>query len=348
MTLEYVNICVACGKDKFKLIHENLNDTLCNSSNKTWKIYKCINCLSIFLNPRYDKHSIYEAYNEYHTHGNDDQNKNKKSSIALLKRSISNSYRNKKYGTLYEPNFPFGYLVISILGRYKDQINSEFRCIKLNQNKIKKKVLDVGFGGGNFLKIANDLGWQSFGVDTDPVTVKNAKKRGHRVELGGIEKFSIFEQYFDCITISHVIEHVHNPNEVLNIAFSILKPGGTLWIETPNSEAIGHKFFGRDWRGLEPPRHLTIFSWCGLEKALLTSGFEQLEKKPRIYLYKPMAKASLKVSESMLINIYKKIRIIVESPIVSLLSLLRSEYCEFITIEAVKPNIQSRVSEDKN
>jgi hypothetical protein len=61
-----------------------------------------------------------------------------------------------------------------------------------------------------------------------------------------------------------------------------------------------------------------------------------------------MAKASLKVSESMLINIYKKIRIIVESPIVSLLSLLRSEYCEFITIEAVKPNIQSRVSEDKN
>jgi len=336
MTYEFIKECPACSEKNFTKVYENLTDTLYKSSTKTWTMYKCTACESLFLNPRYDIDSISEAYKKYHTHGKDAVNGNNVSIISYIKRSVSNAYRNKKYGTSYGSIFPLGFFIVFLLRQYKEQIDSEFRCIKYNKRN-SKRILDVGFGGGSFLKIAQDLGWQSFGVDTDPVTVINASKNGFAVELGGIEKFANYEEFFDCVTISHVIEHVHDPRETLRIAFAILKPGGTLWIETPNSKAIGHDIFGRDWRGLEPPRHLTIFSWSGIEKALHTVGFIKLKKRPRVHLFKPMAKASSRTSENSSENIFLKIKILIGSPFIALMSIFNSKYCEFITIEAIKP-----------
>ena len=41
---------------------------------------------------------------------------------------------------------------------------------------------------------------------------------------------------FDVICMFHVIEHLSNPDEYLKDLYSLLKPGGVLICETPNSE----------------------------------------------------------------------------------------------------------------
>ena len=58
---------------------------------------------------------------------------------------------------------------------------------------------------------------------------------------------------------------------------ALLAPGGTLVAITPNNESHGHAVFGRHWRGLEPPRHLQVFSRASLGEAARRAGFAHVE-----------------------------------------------------------------------
>ncbi len=98
---------------------------------------------------------------------------------------------------------------------------------------------------------------------------------------GGIEVLAERRDEFDVITISHVIEHAHDPLSILKASYRLLKPGGCLWIETPNIQSYSHARFGRFWRGLEPPRHLTIFNDDSLRTSLSRAGFVAVERPHR-------------------------------------------------------------------
>jgi hypothetical protein len=78
--------------------------------------------------------------------------------------------------------------------------------------------------------------------------------------------------------MSHSIEHLHDPVDVLHEIRRILQPGGTVWIDTPNLNSNGHKVFGADWRGLEPPRHLVLFTTAALSSTLSRAGFDQIRQ----------------------------------------------------------------------
>jgi 2-polyprenyl-3-methyl-5-hydroxy-6-metoxy-1,4-benzoquinol methylase len=82
------------------------------------------------------------------------------------------------------------------------------------------------------------------------------------------------------VTLSHVIEHVHDPVETLRHCCRVLEPGGYLWIETPNVDSAGYATFGRFWRGLEAPRHLVIFNADSLARLLRQVGFDRVEVLP--------------------------------------------------------------------
>jgi len=145
-------------------------------------------------------------------------------------------------------------------------------------------VLDIGCGDGGFLSRARDAGWVVAGADPDPQAVENAKQLGLDVRLGGIDCFNE-PSAFEVITLNHVIEHVHRPVDTLMKAYFLLKPGGQLYVETPNASAFGHRLFKANWRGLEVPRHLTVFSWYALEDILKQSGFCDLERVVRADIF---------------------------------------------------------------
>lgn len=75
--------------------------------------------------------------------------------------------------------------------------------------------------------------------------------------------------------MNHVIEHVYNPDQLLTACCKLLKPGGIFVSVTPNIESLGHRIFKNHWRGLEPPRHLHIFSTNALLKNAKKSGFQK-------------------------------------------------------------------------
>jgi 2-polyprenyl-3-methyl-5-hydroxy-6-metoxy-1,4-benzoquinol methylase len=120
-----------------------------------------------------------------------------------------------------------------------------------------------------------------FGIDFDAVAVEVARKDGLEVHQGGLDTLrSLASRRFDHVTCSHVLEHVHEPVDWLREVWRVLKPDGTLWIQTPNACSLGHELYGVSWRGLEPPRHLTIWTESNLVKRLASSGFRQIKVLP--------------------------------------------------------------------
>jgi SAM-dependent methyltransferase len=100
------------------------------------------------------------------------------------------------------------------------------------------------------------------------------------------------EQTFDAITLSHVIEHVAAPRIMLQDCWRLLKPGGYIWVETPNADSMGYEIYGSNWRGLEVPRHLVLFTADSLRLNLEQAGFERIHILPPVDVTKQLFSAS--------------------------------------------------------
>lgn len=133
-------------------------------------------------------------------------------------------------------------------------------------------LLDVGCGNGKFIRQMRSLGWNACGVDPDPAAVAQGLRIGLNVFQGSIMDLPPDPSY-DVITLNHVIEHVPDPISLLAECKKRLTPTtGRLMIMTPNLDSLGHRWFGRFWRGLEIPRHLTLFSSAALKKCASRAG----------------------------------------------------------------------------
>jgi SAM-dependent methyltransferase len=140
-------------------------------------------------------------------------------------------------------------------------------------NRPERLLVDVGCGRGDFLARMQSLGWNVLGVEPDPVAAGLARSRGIDVFVGRLEEAGLAGDIADQVTLNHVLEHVERPADLLKECRRILRPGGRLVIYTPNAESFGHRRFGRAWRGLEPPRHLFVFSPRALRRMLHKAGF---------------------------------------------------------------------------
>jgi SAM-dependent methyltransferase len=85
---------------------------------------------------------------------------------------------------------------------------------------------------------------------------------------------------FHHVFMNHVLEHFHDPRTALAEVARLLVPGGRLWLTQPNLGALGLARFGAYWRGLEPPRHLSLYTRARLSTFLAETGFEKIRTLP--------------------------------------------------------------------
>src|SRR5207245_1005319 len=117
------------------------------------------------------------------------------------------------------------------------------------------RLLDVGCGSGDYLVRMRALGWDVAGLEPDHAAASQARRRDLAVEVGTAETADFPAESFDAITLSHVIEHLHDPHVALERCARWLKPHGVLWLATPDLDSAGQRRYGRDWLALDPPRH---------------------------------------------------------------------------------------------
>lgn len=272
--LEHVKKCPVCDEENRTLLHSDLTDRIFFAAPGKWTMWRCVRCRSAYLDPRPTPETIGLAYANYYTHAEHREHQSS-SWIEWLRNSLGNDYRNARFNTRLRPAIPFvGRRMVRLFPHIRRRIELEYRC--LPRWRKQARLLDIGCGNGEFLYLVRRAGWQIAGVEPDNNARKIAKDSGIAVRPS-LRDWEDAKDSFDFATASHVIEHVHDPRQFLCDIHDLLRPQGRLYIQTPNIDASTHQRFGKYWRGLEPPRHLVLFTRQSLVDALGKAGFRVLQ-----------------------------------------------------------------------
>lgn len=331
--LEYLGSCPLCGSDQRTLLYEGLRDRIFFCAPGAWTLHRCDGCSCAYLDPRPTPETISKAYEHYYTHEDEAQG----ATVSLWKRikhAGKNGYLNRAWDTSFSPaSRMIGMLLPPSI---KALIDGQMMR-HLPRPAGGRSLLDVGCGSGHFLSFAQSAGWRVTGIDPDPQAVETARSNGFNVVLGNIEALAQESECFDAITVSHVIEHVYDPQMLLNSCYRLLKPSGYFWIDTPNIDSYGHSEFKDDWRGLEPPRHLQLLSWTQLQRMLDEAGFIQVTQASWRPVYLALICYSKAIKNGEVVG---KMKPTCQDRIKSYLVELsnRSDYAkrEFVTLQAKK------------
>lgn len=226
-----------------------------------WSFRCCNACGVYWLDPAPLPQEMWKAYVSYHTHS-------QRRDHPLLKSLLSLAHRFIR----------LAYAPAMITSGLKHEA-AALRFMMLG-DVTPEKLLDVGCGGGRFLRRMQKRGWQVAGTDFDEQAARKVRERyGIETHVGDLPQCGLPAASFDAITLSQAIEHLYDPQATLRECLRLLKPGGLLVMTTPNARSLGATEFGANWRGWEAPRHLHLFTVASLRSLTQQAGFDIVEAR---------------------------------------------------------------------
>ncbi len=141
-------------------------------------------------------------------------------------------------------------------------------------------MLDIGGGAGNRARVLARLGYGVTVVEPDPAQAAHARTQLAGVATVcdvGIEDLPPDMALFDAALLSHVLEHLSDPDAVLRDVRQRLRPGGTLVVMVPNAGGFEARAFRGRWHAWEPARHRWHFTRVGLRRLVAQAGFAAVD-----------------------------------------------------------------------
>lgn len=150
-----------------------------------------------------------------------------------------------------------------------ERLLEEFALYKKNN-----RILDVGCGNGQFLEEAKRKGWETWGTEYSKGAVLHTQKKGLNVLHGRLNEVLEDLPQFDVITSFEVIEHLNNPAREIDLMKNILRPGGIIYITTPNFNSVLRYLLKHRYDVITYPEHLIYFTPKTLTYLMKTKGFD--------------------------------------------------------------------------
>ena len=213
----------------------------------TWNVWQCERCNHRFLNPQPTWEELRDYYHEQYK--------------------------------AYDPSHGLESDFDAVVQRAREC--GEYRHVSIRPGM---RVLDVGCGGGSFLRVARELGAKVEGVEPSTVAAQRACQYGLSVFKGTLEQYAGqvgSDNLFDLVTFSHVIEHVPDPIETLATAGGLLNENGMIWVKVPNGDCRFARALGWRWHSTDLPLHLMHFSLTSIRVTAEHAGLSVR----RLYTY---------------------------------------------------------------
>ncbi len=248
------------AKNFYELIEkEDINCPVCNSDKSNhYELYigdrygmdirtvGCKDCGMIFLNPRPTQMTMVNFY--------------------------ANDYR-KFYETVDKPTSeyvkqgPFIPRAQYVLKQLKQNLPVDY----------SGKALDIGCAEGTLLKHIGDefTNLELYGLEPNSNFVEYARKntRAKKIFISDFQSlFDNITEKYTLITMTHVLEHILDPLDVLISIKNILEPEGYFYVEVPNVMDIEAKGLGNIHIG-----HVLSFYPEPFRQVLTRAGFEVVE-----------------------------------------------------------------------
>ena len=148
----------------------------------------------------------------------------------------------------------------------------------LGKGKTRGRLLEVGGGNGFFLDEALASGFLSIdGVEPSIEAVSKAseKVRPH-MKTSMLVSGLYSTESFDVVTMFHVLDHLPNPLETLNLCNELLKPGGTFVVAVHNERSFSARLLGSK-SPIFDVEHTFLYSKRSAKKLFEKAGFENIK-----------------------------------------------------------------------
>jgi SAM-dependent methyltransferase len=169
--------------------------------------------------------------------------------------------------------------------------NSKFIFLQRSFGSRAFKLLDVGAGNHSPSKtVALFPSCEYYAVDLNrdynnsPEDFK-VMKSFYEMDLTRLDFDSIPDAYFDGIWIVHVIEHLHNGDEVIEKLIQKLKPGGYMYVEYPGVKSTTLPSMYGSLNFYDDSSHVRIYSLAELAALFEQHGCRILKKGVRRNVY---------------------------------------------------------------
>ena len=214
--------CPCCDSDKTQM-HLWVKDLFLTG--EAFEIQECLKCGLLFTEPRPDPNSIGKYYQseEYYSH-----QENKNGFIPRIYETVKGFNLKKKYKLA-------------------------------TKGMTKGRMLEIGCGAGDFLKVMENKGWNCTGIEPSENAKAIARKKVKEQLYNPEDINSLPDESFDLITMWHVLEHVDNLKEEIMHLERLLKKGGRLVLALPNFKSADAEYYREYWAAYDVPRHLNHF-----------------------------------------------------------------------------------------
>lgn len=252
--------CIICGNNQLKSFHaviaEFLRHKMFDNKHGFTEMLYCPKCKVSYFKLRPNNEQVNAYYEDY------------------------KSEKHNVLRTEFEPDYPKVLTLEPVLPDRKIVFKRDMEVIK-DKWKTFDKILDYGGSGVFFDEIATDS--KQFVYD-------KAKK----AELGKItilECLEEFDNYFNFIMSTQVLEHVSNPVEMVKEIYSKLKPGGYAYIAVPQEPNVPNNMnLIQKVQKLNHPfvmhEHINAFVPQTLKYILKNTGFKIIDCKKAGYPHK--------------------------------------------------------------
>lgn len=139
----------------------------------------------------------------------------------------------------------------------------------------RQRMLDIGCDMGFLLEAAKADGFaEVFGIEPNPVARKAVEQTlGAKISDRFFEDTDYPADYFDLVSMIHVLDHLFDPRIVLGRALSNLRPGGVIVAVVHNADALLYKLLGEKYPIFNFYHHY-FFSKKTLAALFRSQGYE--------------------------------------------------------------------------
>jgi SAM-dependent methyltransferase len=244
-----VKSCPYCDGNRLELLFDGVTDRL-RFVPGSWTFLQCADCRSAVLSPKPTDERLGSLYPPIYT-------------FSTAAGGAAGLVASVEYRLFFHP-------------QYRTQVATILKALG-TRSAGGRRLLDVGCGRGHRLPLLQASGFTVEATDLEPEVVAFvARQFGIRAVVSDVADLtSNFKPAsFDVVTAFYVLEHVPDVHAALAAYYALMKPGGLLVVAVPFVDGLQPRLFGRRWSNTaEAPRHLSIPSHAGLQKACETQGF---------------------------------------------------------------------------
>lgn len=195
-------LCPVCNSNGCEIVHSQQNDYVIGFDFVDYEnnFVLCKDCGLVYSNPVPTEDELIKYYSSFSNYTNPENNGKAHSSSYIKFNRIYNLVKNE-----FRPNF-------------------------------KGKVLEIGCGTGIGLSIFKENGWSVLGVEPSETASKIAKNLYNIDVINSTFDENILHLIgkVDIVILSHVLEHLTEPNKMIELMKLVMSENGIIYIEVPN------------------------------------------------------------------------------------------------------------------